>query len=207
MLEEKAVAYSLNEVEIFGSGGVPPEYLARHPFGRIPALEHDGFRLYETSAITRYVDEAFPGVQLQPHEPRARARMNQVIGVLDAYAYKPMVWGVFVERITVPRAGGASNEATIAEAMATARVCLRALDEIVACAPFLLGANITLADLHAFPILKYFSLTREGRELISTHTPLNEWLRMMERRPSVRRAQGRFEEASHTDFRSNADDE
>lgn len=85
-LEEKPIAYSLSEVEIFGPGGVPPEYMARHPFGRIPAIEHDNFRLYETSAITRYVDEGFPGVQLQPSEPHARARMNQIVGLLDAYA-------------------------------------------------------------------------------------------------------------------------
>jgi glutathione S-transferase len=192
-LEEKAIAYCLCEVDIFGSGGVPPEHLRRHPFGRIPAFEHDGFRLYETSAITRYVDEAFPGAQLQPHEPHARARMNQVIGLLDAYAYKPMVWGVFVERIAVPRAGGTSNEATIAEAMPIARVCIDALDEIVACEPFLLGSRITLADLHAFPILEYFSLTEEGRDLIATHMALNNWLRMMESRPAVQRTRGSFE--------------
>lgn len=191
-LEEKAIAYRLNEVEIFGPDGVPPDYLARHPFGRIPAIEHNGFQLYETSAITRYIDEAFPGVPLQPHEPAARARMNQVISLLDAYAYQPMIWGVFVERIVVPREGGVSNEQKIAQAVVAARVCLDALDAIVACKPFLLGAKITLADLHAFPILNYFSLTREGRDLIRIHAALDEWLRMMESRPSVRRTQGSF---------------
>jgi glutathione S-transferase len=192
-LEEKPIMYSLCEVEIFGSGGVPPEYLARHPFGRIPAFEHDGFRLYETSAITRYVDEAFPGVQLQPHEPQARARMNQVVGLLDAYAYKPMIWGVFVERIAVPRTGGTANEAKIAEAMLAVRVCLDALGDIVSCEPFLLGTRITLADLHAFPILKYFSLTQEGRDLISTHVALDKWLGMMDSRPAVQRTRSSFE--------------
>ena len=74
-LEEKGVPYALCEVEIFGPDGVPPEHLARHPFGRIPVLEHGDFWLYETTAITRYVDEAFPGPNLQPHEPMAQARM------------------------------------------------------------------------------------------------------------------------------------
>ena len=78
-LEEKGVPYALHEVEIFGPGGVPPEQLARHPFGRIPALAHDGFVLYETGAITRYVDEAFAGPPLQPHEPARRARMPDAI--------------------------------------------------------------------------------------------------------------------------------
>ena len=86
-LEEKRVDYALEEVEIFGAGGVPEQHLERHPFGRIPTLAHGAFSLYETAAITRYVDEAFPGPSLQPTEPEARGRMAQVMSVLDAYAY------------------------------------------------------------------------------------------------------------------------
>ena len=92
VLEEKGVRYTLEEVEIFGSAGVPAEHLARQPFGRIPAFAHEGFTLYETDAITRYIDEAFPGTRLQPQELRARARMNQVIAIIDSYAYRPMIW-------------------------------------------------------------------------------------------------------------------
>ena len=75
-LEEKGVAYQLSEVDIFAEGGPPPGHLARQPFGRIPAFEHDGFELYETGAIARYVDEAFEGPALQPTEPRARAHLG-----------------------------------------------------------------------------------------------------------------------------------
>ena len=65
-LEEKGVPYEIVPVDIFAAGGPPPEHRARHPFGKIPAFEHAGFRLYEAGAITRYVDEAFPGPRLQP---------------------------------------------------------------------------------------------------------------------------------------------
>jgi hypothetical protein len=51
-LSEKRVSYRLQEVDIFAPGGPPADYLARQPFGRIPAFEHDGFALYETAAIT-----------------------------------------------------------------------------------------------------------------------------------------------------------
>ncbi|WP_245520908.1 glutathione S-transferase N-terminal domain-containing protein, partial [Mesorhizobium sp. M8A.F.Ca.ET.208.01.1.1] len=57
-LEEKGVDYELAPVDIFAADGIPAWYLERHPFGRIPAFEHDGFRLFETGAIARYVDEA-----------------------------------------------------------------------------------------------------------------------------------------------------
>jgi glutathione S-transferase len=85
-LEEKAVDYDLVPVDIFAAGGPPREQVARHQFGKIPAFEHDSFRLYEAGAIARYIDEAFAGVPLQPADVRGRARMTQIISILDSYA-------------------------------------------------------------------------------------------------------------------------
>lgn len=93
-LEEKQVKYDLVEVDVFAEVGVPQEHLTRHPFGRIPAFEHGEFHLYETGAIVRYIDDAFPGCKLQPTDPRARAKVNQIVGILDAYAYRTLVWAM-----------------------------------------------------------------------------------------------------------------
>src|SRR5262249_38526439 len=54
-----------------------PVHLTRHPFGRVPAMQHGDFMLYETSAIAAYIDDVFPGRRLTPSDPRRRARMNQ----------------------------------------------------------------------------------------------------------------------------------
>ena len=62
---------------------IPETYLALNPFGRVPTLVHDGFVLYETAAITRYVDEALRRRRSQPCDAKARARMNQIIAVAD----------------------------------------------------------------------------------------------------------------------------
>ena len=70
-LEEKGAAYELAAMQ-FGTVKQQP-HLSRHPFGRIPAFEHDGWMLYETQAIMRYVDAVVPGPRLQPEEPRAAA--------------------------------------------------------------------------------------------------------------------------------------
>ena len=72
-LAEKRVPYKLVEIDVFAEGGPPPDYFTRHPLGRIPALEHDGFLLYETDAIVRYVDEVFDGPSLVPSTSRSRA--------------------------------------------------------------------------------------------------------------------------------------
>src|SRR3984893_13906994 len=151
-LEEKAVDYELVPVDIFAPGGVPPEHRARHPFGKIPAFEHAGFRLYETSAITRYVDEAFPGPRLQPDDPLGRARMNQIISILDSYAYRTLVWDIYVERVSRPARGGAADEQKIAVALPRAEVCLSALSDLIGESPWLAGRSISLADLHAAPM-------------------------------------------------------
>ena len=192
-LEEKGVRYTLEEVEIFAPAGVPAEHLARQPFGRIPAFAHDGFVLYETGAITRYVDEAFAGTRLQPQEPRARARMNQVVGIIDSYAYRPMIWGVFAARIVAPAEGIAPDEHIVAASLAKSRTCCRALDEILGNHRWFAGDDVTLADVHALPILLYFSMTEEGRDTLSAHPRLRAWLDATAARPSVQRTKGKFE--------------
>jgi len=193
-LEEKGVDYAFEEVEIFGTAGVPAQHLARHPFGRIPTFANGAFSLYETVAITRYVDEAFAGPPLQPTEPEARGRMVQIISVLDAYAYRPMIWGVFVQRVVVPRNGGTPNESTITESMRTVGTCVRALDALRDGHSFLAGDQLSLADLHAAPMFLYLRLTPEGDQLIKSHAQLDRWLSHMMARPSVDRTRSIYEQ-------------
>ncbi|ESZ20823.1 glutathione S-transferase family protein [Mesorhizobium sp. L48C026A00] len=170
-LEEKGIGYELVPVDIFAADGIPGWYLDHQPFGRIPAFEHDGFRLFETSAIARYVDEAFEGPTLQPAEARSRARMNQIIGMLDAYAYRAMVWDVAVERLekTTP------DEALIANGLLQAATVLRALTSLKAAGRWLLGEQLTLADLHAAPIIGYFVKVTEGQNLLAEFADIQDW--------------------------------
>ena len=192
-LEEKGVRYTLEEVEIFEPTGVPAEHLARHPFGRIPAFAHDGLMLYETGAITRYIDEAFDGSRLQPQDAPARARMNQVIGIVDSYAYRPMVWGVFAARIVASRAGARPDDGIVAKSLAKSHTCCHALEDILGSKRYFTGDELTLADLHALPILLYFSLTREGAAALSQHPQLRAWFDNMAARPSVQKTKSRYE--------------
>ncbi|MER9797369.1 glutathione S-transferase family protein [Mesorhizobium sp. M0142] len=171
VLEEKGVGYELVPVDIFAADGIPGWYFEHQPFGRIPAFEHDGFRLYETGAIARYVDEAFDGPALQPLEARPRSRMNQITGLLDACAYRAMVWDVAVERLekTPP------DEAVIANGLRQARTALQALSSLKAEGPWLLGTELTLADLHAAPIIGYFVKVAEGRKLLAEFADIQDW--------------------------------
>ncbi len=170
-LAEKGVGYELVQLDVFAAEGVPAWYLEHHPFGRIPAFEHDGFRLFETNAITRYVDEAFHGPALQPADARGRARMGQIIGMLDAYGYRAMVWDVAVERLEKAQ----PDEALIASGLRQAETVLNVLTSLKTKGPWLLGDQLTLADLHAAPIVAYFLKVAEGQKLFARFPDLQGW--------------------------------
>jgi glutathione S-transferase len=188
-LEEKGVRYELIPVDIFASRSARPEHNLRHPFGKIPAFEHAGFRLYEAGAITRYVDEIFSGPRLQPDEPRGRARMNQIISILDSYAYRTLVWDIYVERVSLPASGGMADEEKIADALPRAEVCLAALSDLIGQSLWLAGPSISLADLHAAPMFALFRLTPEGERLFRRDDRLIRWWERISTRPSFLRTQ------------------
>ena len=184
-LAEKGVAYRLVEIDIFAAGGPPADYAERQPFGRIPAFEHDGFRLYESGAITRYVHEAFPGPPLQPKEPRGRARVNQILSILDSYAYRTLVWDIYVERMRAAENGRVTDEARIAAALPRAETCLGALEALMADTRWLAGPGLTLADLHAALIFAYGMMAPEGMALVTRHGAIQDWWERMAGRPSM----------------------
>jgi len=184
-LIEKGVDYTLEMVDVHGPGGMPPGYLQRQPFGKIPAFEHDGFALFETGAILRYIDEAFPGPSLQPVDARHRARMNQAISVCDSYLYGHGVWGIFVERVSKPRRGVAADEQKVAACLPKAAACHAVLAEILGDQDFLCGDTLSLADLHAAPMLACLAMTEEGRAMMAAHPQLAQWWQRMAGRASM----------------------
>jgi glutathione S-transferase len=188
-LEEKGVAYDLVPIDIFAPGSPPSEHLGRHPFGKIPAFEHAGFRLYEAEAITRYVDEAFAGPRLQPGDARSRARMTQIISILDSYIYRTLVWDIYVERVARPAIGTPTDEARVAAALPKAEICLSALAALMGDQRWLAGTELSLADLHAAPMIAVSRLAPEVNQLLNREDRLIKWWDHMKARPSLVRTQ------------------
>ncbi|CTQ52213.1 hypothetical protein LP7551_00730 [Roseibium album] len=183
-MEEKGLAYTLTPVDVFAPGDLPESHLKRQPFGKIPALRHDDFSLYETIAILRYVDEAFDGPALQPPDPQDRARMTQILSILDSYAYRTLVWDIYVERVYKTHDGSPADEVKIASALGLARKIISSLENLANQEPFLLGSQLTLADCHAAPILNLFQKAEEGETLLKTAPKLSRWLEIIRSRPS-----------------------
>ena len=182
-LREKDVPY---ELCVMAPGETKqPEYLARHPFGRIPAFEHDGFQIYETQAIIRYLDDLLPTPSLVPSAAEARALMNQLIGIIEWYFFPKAAAPIAFNRIIGPRLLGLlGDEAAIAEAMPMARTCFEVLDGILGDKPYLTGDSISIADIMLAAQLDLFTECAEGRELMGGAKNLPAWLNRMKARPS-----------------------
>jgi glutathione S-transferase len=184
-LHEKQTPYRLVALPAGIRATHSEDHLRRHPFGRIPVLDHGDFRLYETQAILRYLDAVLPGPSLQPQDPRAAARMNQIAGIVDWYIFPYISVGISAERFMSQMFWNRGpNEDNIAKALPQARVCIRELERLKGSAAFLTGDSISIADLMVVPHLLFFRGTPEGQELMSG-TAMDEWLTRMHARPSL----------------------
>jgi glutathione S-transferase len=184
-LEEKGASWRLSPVP---AGTLrSPEHLARHPFGRVPVLEHDGFLLYETQAILRYLDRLLPNPALTPADPKRAARMDQVMNVNDWYLFQGVGNVIGFHRVVGPRVLGlAPDEAAIEAAMPKARAVFAELARLLGGQSFFAGDAISLADLLVAPQLAFFSQTPEWEVLSVPHQNLVAWLARMEARPSFK---------------------
>ncbi|MCR9214629.1 MAG: glutathione S-transferase family protein [Proteobacteria bacterium] len=180
-LHEKVVDYDWVEVNPF-SPDMPKSYLDLHPFQRVPTLVDGSLTLYETCAITRYVDEGFDGPALQPSNPADRARMTQIIAIVDSYGYWPLVRQVFSHGFFGPRIERESDPAELEAGLKASPKVLKALSDIADDGLYLIGDHLSLADIHLAPMIGYFTKTSEGREMLKDHPKLESCWRQISAR-------------------------
>jgi len=183
--EEKGAPYRLAAMA-FGSGAHKAEpYLSMNPFGRLPTIEHGDFVLYEAQAIVRYIDRVFDGPRLTPADPRAAARMDQVMNIVDWYVMPSISAGIAFNRVVKPRFGMPVDEQAVADALPLARTCIQALEQILGDRTWFAGEAVSLADLFLIGHLEFLAQTPEGADLLAGSTLLG-WIERMAERPSVR---------------------
>jgi glutathione S-transferase len=183
-LEEKGAPYRL--AAMAPGSQRSPEHLARHPFGRVPIMDHGAFRLYETQAILRYIDRVLPQPALTPTRPQAAGRMDQLMNVNDWYLFQGVQNVIGFQRIIAPRLRGAlPDEAAIAAAMPKAHVVIDEFARLLGDQLFFAGDSISLADVLLAPQLDFLGETPEWETLTAKHANLRLWLERMRARPSL----------------------
>ena len=162
-----------------------PAYLARHPFGRIPTVEDDGFWLYEAQAIERYIDAVYGTPRaLTPKDPKAEARMNQVIGIIDWYFFaEGSARDLVFHRVVAPKLGVPPSDEAAAAAIPGARHATQALAGFLEKSPYMAGDAFSLADIHAGAQVDMLTDCEEGAQMVKG-TPIEGWLERLRARPS-----------------------
>ncbi|WP_062206185.1 glutathione S-transferase family protein [Aureimonas sp. AU12] len=178
LLAEKGVTdYEQDPVNVLAGEPHSPEHLQRHPFGKVPVIEHQGFRVIETAAITRYLNSALQGHDLVPAEPRDVARMDMVISIIDSYGYGSILGGVVAYHL-FPEFVGGKNEKAHHEGIEKGKAVITELMKIKGASPFLAGDDLSIADLYLAPLITYVAMTPHKDEFLALPGMADWWTRI-----------------------------
>jgi glutathione S-transferase len=162
-----------------------PQHLARHPWGKVPVLDDDGFVLYESRAINTYIDRKVHPPSLVPEDPRLAARVDQWISAADAY-FSPHAQPLIVELLFRRYLGGEKDANAIVAGRAGIQSSLDVVDHWLASNAYLAGSSFSLADIHWMPSLEYLSRIGEGAAITSRRN-LEQWWSRVSERPAWRK--------------------
>jgi glutathione S-transferase len=188
-LIEKGVLFEL----VSERAGQEEAFLARSAMGKIPYLETPQGCIAETVAILDYLEEAAGGVPLLPSDPFARAKVRQVINIVQLYVEAPLRTlfpGVFM--------GGTNSEQAVAAARPVLDRAMRAVGHLVTPRPFLMGEALTTADLfsfYTFDIGERVAGFTWDMSLLDQVEGLRDWFDAMADRPSSRAVLSDFDTA------------
>jgi len=142
------------------------------PYGRIPVFRDGDTALFETSAIVRYLDEAFDGTPLVAPNARLRAQMEQWVSMINCHAYDAMIRRYVLQYVFPKGEGGKPDRMTIDAALPEIEGLLAALNKAYGERNFLAGDALTMADLFLAPIVHYLGMFPESKGLLGTFADL-----------------------------------
>jgi glutathione S-transferase len=175
LLAEAKIDYNLKDVGIFNGDNETEEYLAKNPFGKVPTVQVDGIEIYETAAITYYINEGIAGGKFAPPDLLLQTKMRQIMAIIDNYLYPSAVGTIVIQNLIVPDQGGETDREAVEKAIAPTIKALEAIEDLFVGSPFLVGSMISIADFYLIPIFVYLEKTPEF-EAVTSHTPkLKKW--------------------------------
>ncbi|KAF8178147.1 glutathione S-transferase [Mycena galopus ATCC 62051] len=160
ILEEKKIPYELVSIDWAVGQHRQLEWLQFQPFAEMPYIEDNGFVVYESRAISRYLVAAYPneGPPLVPAAGagvKVHALFEQAISV-EAFNFDPTVAAILLERLYKPFAGLTPDEAQVAILTGKLETKLGGYERILGSSKYLAGDELTLADLFHVPFLSLF---------------------------------------------------
>lgn len=182
-LAETSTSYEMMTID-FATGAHKKEpHISRQPFGRIPAIDDDGFEMFESRAIARYIAEKTKS-PLIPADIHARAKMEQWISIeTSEFATHAMK---FVYEHTFKR----KQEQSVLDAAATSlKTTLGVMSGQLAKTPFISGDAFTIADIGFMPYLEYV-MASPAKELVMPYERVGAWWEKIRARPTWQKVIG-----------------
>jgi glutathione S-transferase len=160
------------------------EFLARTPMGKVPFLEIDGAELCESQVICEYLEDAYPARPLYPREPLERARVRELITLMELHV--ELVARRLYGQVFFGQPTSEEVKASVEKDLVKGVRALRARAKFD---PYLAGAELTLADCAAFVHLPLVSLATKhafGRDMLESLPQLKRYIAMLGERPAFR---------------------
>jgi glutathione S-transferase len=183
-LIETNTPYEFTLVDLATGQHKQPEHLARQPFGQVPAIEDNGFQMYESRAICRYIDEKTRN-SLRPDDMAGRARMEQWMSVETSNFSPHAMKFIYQHVMKRPQA-----QEVLDAAQKGLDLALDTMEKQLATEPFIAGRKFTLADIGFMPYLEYLQAT-PLKESLAKRDHLSAWWKKISERPSWSKVVGR----------------
>ncbi|KAF9231919.1 glutathione S-transferase [Melanogaster broomeanus] len=183
--KEKEIPYELIVVDLTKGEQKTPAFMQHQPFGVIPYIDDDGFILYESRAICRYLIKKYPTqgtLGLIPTDLQAEAVFEQAASV-EGTNFAANAIPLAIEEVFKPRRGLQTNEARAAEYLATLNAKLGAYDVILGKQKYLAGETVTLADLQHIPFGALLC-TAGHADIFSSKPNVARWWNELTSRPA-----------------------
>ncbi|KAF5350540.1 hypothetical protein D9756_008514 [Leucocoprinus leucothites] len=147
------VPFEWIEVDLPKGEHKKPEFIANNPFGQVPTIDDDGFVMYESRAIARYLDEKYPnqGTQLFPKDLQRRALVDQATWAELFHFYRHGVRILF-EVLNKRFFGLEANLTAVEEAKKDLLAKMDIYEGILSKQKYLTGDELTLADIVHIPV-------------------------------------------------------
>jgi glutathione S-transferase len=183
-LAEHGTPHEFVLVDIMVGAHKQPEHLARQPFGQVPSIDDDGFELYESRAICKYLDEKVGG-KLVPKDLKARALMEEWLSVETSNVTPHLMTFIFHHIFQ-----RAQQEEKLAEAGSKISAALVIMDKHLATHKFFAGDELTVADISFLPYFQY-AMGTPVKDMIAAHPNVMGWWERASSRPSWQKAIGK----------------
>ncbi|KAG8945085.1 hypothetical protein FRC04_001246 [Tulasnella sp. 424] len=185
VLFEKGVDFVIKPINFAAAEHKSEAHLEKQPFGQIPVLDDDGFILFQSRAIGRYIAAKYAdqGTKLlpDPKDLKAVALFEQAACVEQA-DFDPSASGIVVEKIVNPFKGLPSDENKFQKHVETLNAKIDGYERMLTKHKYLAGDEITLADLWHLPFGE--EVEKFAPQIFESHPKFNAWWQALKSRPS-----------------------